>query len=132
MAGDVFGERRRDEQRGPGWVRHGGSVAVAVRLSDGSDRSPEVGREFGVPGNDRGVGQGDVELREQPGVVGHAVALLLRDGLGNLIPLTGRRDRAGTVGPEPRDLGLIDRAGRAGGFAESFDFVELRGVLGTG
>ena len=72
VAGDVFGEWRRDEERDPSWVGHRGVIAVGVCLADGGDRTSELGRVFGVPIHDRCIGQHDVELR----VVGHAVALL--------------------------------------------------------
>ena len=67
------------EQRRPGRRRPGPGVAGRVGLADGGDRPPGVVGVLGVPGDDGGVGQGDVQLGEQPGVPGQAVALLLGD-----------------------------------------------------
>src|SRR5207248_626908 len=49
--------------------------------------------------------------------------------LRNTVPVTGRRLRAGAIGPEQGDLCLLFRARRVNGGAESFNLVVIRRVL---
>ncbi|HRF11815.1 MAG TPA: hypothetical protein PLR37_06745, partial [Candidatus Accumulibacter phosphatis] len=73
---------------------------------------------LGVPGRDRGVGQRDIQLREEARVGGQAVALRRRQRRGDAVPVARRRIGAGAVGPEARDLGQIAGRGIAGEVAE--------------
>ena len=80
VAGDVFGEPRRDSSRGiqpaSGAVL---GVTVGIGVVDGRDGSPEAIGVLHVPGDDRGVGHRQVELGEQAGVVRDAEPLRLAE-----------------------------------------------------
>ena len=85
VAGGVVRVRRCREHWLPGRVADGVVVAVVVALVDGGDRTPEVPVRLVVPAVDDGVGGGDVDHREQSGLVDDAQAF-------------GSRRRCGTSG----------------------------------
>ena len=60
------GVRRRDEERHPSGVGHGGRVAVGVGQLDRGDRPPEHPGALLVVTGGRGVGLGEVDHREHP------------------------------------------------------------------
>ena len=129
MARDVAGERRRRDQRRPGRVRGRIGIAVGVGRANSGDRPPEIGGELRVPGHDRRVGQRHVEHREQPGVLGERVALLLGDhDWRHDVQMPRRRGRAAAVGPEQGDVRLIGGP-RGAADVEPSDFTSLNAAV---
>ena len=120
--------RRRDQQWAPGSADRGGSVVVGVSVLDGGLGAPGTIGVLGIPAGDCRIGQGHVELRKQPCVGAQAVALGLGHLGGDLVPVPGRRGTALAVGPKQRLLGLVGRAGTAGGAAQGLDFIDGCGV----
>src|SRR5215467_3220707 len=119
VRGGVFLKGGGGHQRGPGRVGGG---------ADRGDRPPEVVVVFGVPDRDRGVGQGDVHLGQQPRVLGQREA----GGLGELVSDPVPHRGGGVVLPEDRGLGLLGGAGGAGGAAQRLDLGKVLGVAGAG
>ena len=83
---------------------------------------------FCVPGGDGSVGQGDVELGEQPRILRQTVALHHGDLRGNLVPVSRWCVGARAVGPETGDLSLLGSPCRARGAAQQLHFVHGVGI----
>ena len=124
VARNIVGVRRVDEQRGPVAIGHRGSIAIRIGVLDRGHGPPVAVGVLGVPAGDGGVGQRDIELCEQARIGRQAVALGGGHLRRNLVPVTRRREASFAVGPELRLLGLVRGAGRPGGHAELFDFVD--------
>ena len=124
MAGGIFRERGRDQQRYPARIRGRGGVH-RVRVLNGLDRPPGSIRIFDVPVSDRRIGQSCVQNREHPDIGRQAEPLGLRDRLRDDVPDAGRSDGAGAAGPEQGDLGFVRRAGRAVRRSEAVSYTHL-------
>src|SRR6059036_3610073 len=98
VAGRIGGERWREidvlaRQRVAAWrperlpvrVSDCIRVAVAVACTNGDDRPPESVAVLDAPGLDAGVGHGDVDEREHPGVRSDRIVLLRGDDPGDLV-----------------------------------------------
>ena len=104
MAGDIIGERRRDNEGAPFGIRIRGRVVVQVRVSNRGHWPPEAEGIFGVPSTDGGIRHGEVQQREQSRVLFEAIAFEAGDVLGDVIPVARRSLGAGSVRPKQSDL----------------------------
>jgi hypothetical protein len=113
VAGDVFREGRIDDQRLPAWVGRNAGIADLIGVLDRCVRPPGVISVLGVPGGDRRIRFGHVELGQKPRSGGKARALLLRGLIRDVIPLAGRRVGPGPILPKICNLCLVGGARRA-------------------
>ena len=130
MARDVGRERGRGQERQPVAV----GLLFIIDLVGGADRrhrTPELVAILAVPTDDGSVGQGDVQEREEAGVLRQGRLAALGDFLGDLVPVTRRRAGARVVIPEPGDDGLLGRPTDAALVAEALHLRQVADELLT-
>ena len=122
MRAGILGMHRRVDERRPARI-----ARVAVGVTNGRDRTPEVVGVLGVEHGDQPIVHGHGRHRQQARVVGHVAPRCVRDRAHHR-PVDDRRRRF----PELRDRGLLRRALGAVLPAERLDLgvVALPGLTG--
>src|SRR5438093_497902 len=114
MTGDVGGERWGEGVEWlPAGIGDGVGIAIGVGLADPGYGPPKVdaGIVLTVPRHDPGIGQSDIEQREQPRTLDERKVGLPRQYLGDMVQVPRWLVcTVDVIGPEESGLGLIRAA----------------------
>ena len=110
MSGNVRRKGWGDQKWRPAWIGRRTCIAIKLGIANCRYGTPKVERVLGIPGTNGGIGHGNVQQSEEPGVLFQRIAANAGNSLRNTIPVTRRRLCPSAIGPEQSDLRLLFRA----------------------